>query len=101
MTAIIAVLFVRVLIQVKNRPIRWPGGELRFCAPIESSQDSRQPTRIEDALACSIKDACRRTDLSRSTLYEHLRSGACPRSRVGRRTFIRVRNLEARVASWP
>lgn len=47
----------------------------------------------DDKLAYSIKEACRATSLSRTTIYSHIASGRLHVVRIGGRTVIPVQNL--------
>lgn len=48
-----------------------------------------------DALAVSPAQAARLAGISRSTLYEALKSGALPSLKLGKRRLIRITALEA------
>ena len=55
------------------------------------------PTTKSDPpkLAYSIKEACQVTSLARSTLYNHISSGRLQIVRVGGRTLVPAKALEA------
>lgn len=52
-------------------------------------------------IAVSIPDAVKATGISRSSLYEAMKRGDLPARKAGRRTLIRVTDLENYLASLP
>lgn len=49
----------------------------------------------DDKLAYSIKEACKATSLSRTTIYAHIAAGRLSVVRIGGRTIIPVESLNA------
>lgn len=52
-----------------------------------------------EKLAYSIKEACKATSLSRTTIYSHVAAGRLHVVRIGGRTIIPVESLRAFLAS--
>jgi excisionase family DNA binding protein len=56
-------------------------------------------TEIPEKLAYSIKEACKTTSLSRTTIYSHIASGRLHVVRIGGRTIIPAESLRAFLAA--
>lgn len=54
-----------------------------------------------DPIALKVPDAVRVSGLSRSAIYEAMRTGAIPAKKAGRRTLIRLADLDSYLASLP
>lgn len=59
---------------------------------------SSSPREAPQKLAYSIKEACRATSLSRSTLYTHIAAGRLQARRIGGRVLIPAESLRALIA---
>jgi excisionase family DNA binding protein len=62
-------------------------------------RDNLKPVEIsfKERPSCTIREACRATGLSRSTLYERMATGELKTKSVGRRRLIKVPSLLALV----
>lgn len=56
---------------------------------------------MNSPIAVTIPDAVKATGMSRSALYEAMKRGDLPARKAGRRTLIRVTDLESYLASLP
>lgn len=54
-----------------------------------------------DPIALKVPDAVRVSGLSRSAIYEAMRTGAIPAKKAGRRTLIRLADLDSYLAGLP
>jgi excisionase family DNA binding protein len=52
---------------------------------------------VSEKIAYTIKEAVAASGLGRTTIYELIKRGELPRAKVGARTLIRRRDLEAMV----
>jgi excisionase family DNA binding protein len=69
---------------------------------IREAVGSQPPSRSgEERLTVTIKDACRRSGLSRTRIYEAIGSGELQAIKCGRRTLIKFQDLEGWIDSWP
>ena len=50
-------------------------------------------------IALSVKEACNSTSISRSTIYAEIKVGNLKTLKVGRRTLLAVKDLEAWLSS--
>ncbi len=56
---------------------------------------------MQTPLTLSIPDAVKATGMSRSALYEALKSGDLPAKKAGRRTLISYSDMQAYLANLP
>lgn len=60
---------------------------------------SRPTQPMTEKITLTIAQTCERTGLGRSTIYRLFDDGSLPRLKAGKRTLIRVSDLEAYIDS--
>ena len=67
----------------------------------QTSPPPQQSSQNCEPLAVSIREACRITGLSRSTIYKEIASGRIQAVKASKRTLIPLESLRAWLASLP
>ena len=70
-----------------------------------SSVEAARPAPVSEErdgiLLCTIKEACKRTGLGRSSIYQAIGSGELRAKKIGRRTVIEINEIRRWISSSP
>ena len=67
----------------------------------EAAQIAPEIEERGEVLVCTIKEACRRTGLGRTRIYQAIRSGELRAIKCGQRTLIEMNEIRQWIASLP
>ncbi len=71
------------------------------CSTVEAATSAPKIEERDGVLSCTIKEACKRTGLGRSSIYRAIGSGELQAKKRGQRTLIEIDEIRRWIASSP
>jgi excisionase family DNA binding protein len=68
---------------------------------VETATSAPEIEGRDGILLCTIKEACKRTGLGRSSIYQAIGSGELRAKKIGRRTVIEINEIRRWISSSP